>query len=289
MNARFRGEEAPHASGGSVAEQAARAAPVALRVVQQRFQQHMLGHGDASELLAGSAERRMRGLDIYANAYRRRLVEALTDAYAKTCAWLGAEAFDRVALKYIEQHEQHPPHTRNLRWYAAHLAEHLPADLPQRAAVRELVQLEWALRGAFDGPDSAVLDSRCLSEIPPRDWADLRWRPVPTAQLLPFNFNTVAVWQALDDEHAAPPSERGPSAVYWLVWRKALQPHFRSLSAAEAGLLQAQLEGTCFAQACVQAQAQFDGLDAEQIGAHLRQWLDDGVLAARDTAAHPGD
>ena len=44
--------------------------------LQAAFQQHVLGHADATALLVGEHERRQLGLAIYANAYRRRLVDA---------------------------------------------------------------------------------------------------------------------------------------------------------------------------------------------------------------------
>jgi len=250
---------------------------ITLADAQDAFQQHLLGLGDASGLLVGSAARRRLGLDIYANAYRRRLVEALADAHAKTRAWMGEERFDDVALAYVEAHV---PTTRNLRWYGADFADALPLGCPNDAALVELAQLDWALRSAFDGADSHVLTAADLGGIAADDWATLHLRPVPTARLLTCRYNAVAVWQALDDERAPPPAEQLPEPVVWLVWRKQWQPHFRSLRLAEAVLLQTQWAGASFAEGCVAAQAQVDGLDAEQIGACLRKWLDDGLIAA---------
>lgn len=252
---------------------------------QAAFQQHMLGLGDAGGLLAGSAARRRLGLDIYANAYRRRLVEALADAHAKTRAWLGEQCFDDVALAYVEAHV---PTNRNLRWYGADFADALPLGSPNEAALAELAQLDWALRNAFDGADSGALALADLGDIAADDWATLHLQPVPTARLLTCRYNAVAVWQALDDERAPPPAELLAEPVTWLVWRKQWQPHFRSLGPAEAVLLQAQWAGAGFAEACVAAQAQVAGLEAEQIGACLRQWLDDGLIAAVRRVEAPG-
>lgn len=291
--------------------QGAAPAPQALWAAQSLFQQHMLGQADVGALLAGSAERRALGLDIYANAYRRRLVEALADAYANTLAWLGAECFDAMALAYIEKN---PPAMRNLRWYGADFAgfvasypefglaakrlqappgsdpaTKLPGGPPGRAAPAELASLEWALRGAFDGPDRDVLTPAGLAGITAHAWASVRLEPVPTARLLRLELNTVAVWQALNDEQAPPPSAPAEGAVLWLVWRKELQPHFRSLETAEAALLHAIFGGAGFADACAAAQAQHDTLDAEQIGACMRQWLDDGLIGALQADATAGD
>ena len=250
----------------------------ALLPLQARFQQHMLGAADATELIAGSPARRALGLAIYANAYRQRLVEALADAYAKTRLRLGETAFDNAALAYIAAH---PPTTRSLRWYGGGFAAHLHEALPQSLDVAELAQLDWALRNAFDGPDSAVLAATDLAGVPPEAWATLQLRLVPTAELLRFAHNTVAVWQALDDDEVTSPprTERAAPPVTWLVWRKDLQPHFRSLHPVEAALLRAMQAGATFAQACEQAQSAGEADDVNRIGFCLRQWFDDGLLS----------
>jgi hypothetical protein len=243
-----------------------------LHTIQSLFQQDMLGGGDADALLSGTAERRRLGLDVYRHAYRQRLVEALADAYGKTQALLGAPRFERNALRYIAAR---PPTTRNLRWYGADFAEHLEAQHPASA---ELARFEWALRDAFDGPDSTVLAAHDLSGVPAADWATLTLVPVPTAQLLSLAFNTVAVWQALDDEQAPPDSLRSARSTCWLVWRIEPRPHFRSLGAAEEALLRAMLGGASFAAACDSARPVCE--DAAVIGSCLRRWLDEGLLTA---------
>ena len=264
-------------------------APLNLLELQAGFQQHMLGAADASALLSGTPERRALGLAIYAHAYRQRLVDALADAYAKTHAVLGAPAFEATALAYVARH---PPTTRSLRWYGGGFAEHLRSTGPASGALAELAQLDGALRHAFDGPDSAVLTPADLASVPPQAWATLRLALVPTTELLRFEHNTVAVWQALDDGATPPPAERSALAVDWLVWRKGLQPHFRSLHPVEAALLRAMRHGASFAQACEQAQADTgEPTDASaavgpaRIGACLRQWLDDGVLSGVEWSA----
>ncbi len=250
---------------------------VTLLPLQARFQQHMLGTADATPLLAGSAARRALGLAIYANAYRQRLVEALADAFAKTREMLGTDAFEAAALHYINEH---PPETRSLRWFGAEFATHLRGLFPSQAAVAELACLDWSLRRAFDGPDSPVLAAVDLAGLPPEAWAVLRLMPVPTVELLRFEHNTVALWQAIDDEAEVPTVVRGDVAVHWLVWRMKLQPHFRSLHPIEAMLLSAMLAGATFAQACEQAQSQTEEDCTHHIGSSLRQWLEDGVLSA---------
>lgn len=250
--------------------------------MQLQFQQHMLGEADATVLITGTAARQSLGLGIYAHAYRARLLDTLVDAYKKTQAVMGEAAFETAALDYIAAH---PPTTRSLRWYGDQFDTHLATHHAEQPACAEIARLDWALRKAFDGPDAAPLDASALSELPPEAWATLRLVPVPTAELLVFRHNTVAVWQALDDAEVPPALEASTTEVDWLVWRKGLQPHFRSLQRVEASLLHAMRGGSSFAQACIGAEAiaTAGGHSDEElstlIGSFMRQWLADQVLA----------
>ncbi len=252
----------------------------ALLELQARVQQHMMGAADAAALVEGDAAHAAHRLGIYANAYRLRLGDALADAYAKTREFLGSDRFERATLRYIDAH---PPTTRSLRWFGDRLADELAQWLPREPAVAELARLDWALRGAFDGPDAAVLDAAALGAIAPEAWGTLRFALHPTARLLVFEHNSVAIWQALDDEAEPPELARGSHPVTWLVWRKGLQPHFRSLHPVEATLLQGALTGTGFAASCERAAALDAGDTPDElqprIGACLRQWVEDELLS----------
>lgn len=254
---------------------------LSLRSIQLQFQQHMLASGDALPLIAGDAQRQQLGLGIYANAYRQRLLDTLIDSYEKTRAVIGDDAFETAGRAYIAAH---PPTTRSLRWYGANFDEHLAvggADFPASGAHAELARLDWALRSAFDGPDSEVLGAGALAELPPEAWATLRLVPVPTTQFLTFRHNTVAVWQALDDEQVPPVLQDSGIEVDWLVWRKGLQPHFRSMHRAEATLLREMRDGASFAAACSCAEADVEHEDDASmlIGSFMRQWFQDELLA----------
>ena len=248
---------------------------------QALFQQHVLGLTDAGAAFDQGAEHAAQRLGIYANAYRLRLAETLADSYEKTRLCLGEERFERGALRYIDARA---PTVRNLRGYGEGFADALAGWLPNEPAVAELARLDWALRDTFDGPDADPLSAAALAAVAPEAWATLGLRLHPTARLLVFEHNSVAVWQAYDDDAEPPPLQRSEPPVTWLVWRKGLQPHFRSLRPVEAVLLGALLAGERFATACEQAAGE-DAEAAVQIGACLRQWLDDELLVGLSDAA----
>ena len=86
--------------------------------------------------------------------------------------------------------------------------------------------------------------------------------------------NTVPVWKALDEDRTPPAVASAPAA--WLIWRKDLDPHFRSLDEGEARLLELVGQGATFAELCESvdpAQAQ-----AEQAAQYLTGWLADGLI-----------
>ena len=251
--------------------------------MQLQFQQHMLGEADATPLISGTAARQRLGLDIYVNAYRLRLLETLVDAYAKTQAVMGDIAFEAAAFGYIAIH---PPITRNLRWYGDQFSTYLADQHADAPALAEIARLDWALRTAFDGVDSNVMNASALAALEPAAWETLRLVPVPTAGLLVFRHNTVAVWQALNAEEPPPAWDTTAAQLDWLIWRKGLQPHFRSVSPLEATLLRAMLEGHAFADCCARAESMCESTGepaanmAALIGGFLQQWLAEQVLDA---------
>ena len=250
-----------------------------LLALQTAFQQHLLG---APSVIADAvtpgrglgAERRLR---IYHHAYRARLAESLADTFGHTARYLGDEGFEADARAYIEAH----PSTRpNLRDYGADFPAWLLARHPQDADIGELATLDWALRRAFDGPDAPVLTLADLGALPAEAWAALGLVLQPTAMRLTLRFNTLAIWQALDADKVPPAAVLRAAPGELLVWRRDLQPHFRSLGAVEALALCQLAAGASFAQTCEALAAAWPGQDtAAEAGTLLRRWVDEGLLA----------
>ena len=254
---------------------------------QRALTQHVLhGSDEITPALRAGGIGTARRLAIYHHAYRMRLLEALRDTYGHTLRYLGDEAFDAAALAYIETH---PALARSLRDYAPDFAVWLTQHLHEEPEAGEIALLDHALRRAFDGPDAEPLSLQDLAAMAAED-AEVWTRPVlqlhPNCQRLRLQHNALTLWHAMDQEQPAPPPERlaEPGAV--LVWRRALQPHFRSLGAQEACALDALQAGQSWVGICGELTATFPGEDhAALAGALLRCWLDEGLLCA---TAPPG-
>lgn len=248
----------------------------ATQTLQSDFQQFILGQRDALSMHTHLAETPGLGrdarLDIYYQAYRLRLRDALSEAYSKTHAYLGDELFYLACAQYIEAH---PSHYRNLRWFGDAFAEQLRTQFAEHPQVAELAQFEWALGLAFDAPDHAILTLPDLAIV--SDWETVGLRTSSSLQFIPMQWNSVAIWLALNDDSTPPAPVCTEQATTWIVWRKQLQAHFRSLGTEEALALQQLGTGMRFADVCEQA-ADNNPEIASEIGGWLQTWMVDEML-----------
>ncbi|MGQ0578428.1 MAG: HvfC/BufC family peptide modification chaperone [Betaproteobacteria bacterium] len=257
----------------------------ALTGTQARFQAYVLaGDGAIVSEIAGADDifRRNR-LDIYYNAYRLRLAEALATDYEILKTYLGNEVFEAIARDYIDAH---PSVFRNLRWFGGHLADFL-CDQPRYAGqpiLADLARFEWTLGLAFDAADAAALRFEDVASVPPEDWAGLRLTPHPALHVVELRTNAVEVWNELKnaDRSIAPESLPGP--LRWAIWRKQLSPYFRSLEADEAWALDAVRNQLSFGEICAGlCQWQTEEQAAPRAAALLRGWVDEGWIASLQT------
>lgn len=253
---------------------------VALEVQQLQFTAGVLG--EAPEILHALRENRGRDaaqrFAIYREAYRARLADALADSFGHTARFLGGDAFRELALDYIETH---PPSAYSIRWYGATLPGWLRRVRAQDVPLAELAALDWALRAAFDSADATPLDAAVLAELKPEEWGRTGFRLHPSFRLLAQRWNTVAVWQALDREETPPLAQALPQRATLAVWRRGLQPHFRTLEAVEGSALSALRAGQSFAAVCARlAETRVHEDAASLAGRWLRRWVEEGLLVA---------
>jgi hypothetical protein len=216
-----------------------------------------------------------RRLGIYADAYRLRIIEALTNVYPNLNRLLGDDLFDKAARSYIDVY---PSHYRNMRWVGDQMAQHLQKTLPQYAIAAEMASFEWALGLAFDAEDAPILTLQDLAEIPPENWADLRFKLHPSVQLFTFKWNVLRVWQALNIEETPPKTAQINEPC--VVWRKDLNSHYRSLDLAECAAIQQLIEGASFGELCEQLQENASEEAATmQAAQYLAGWLNEGMIS----------
>ena len=224
---------------------------------------------------ASSAER----FNVYTEAYRLRLIEALSADYPALKDLLGDEGFDAIGCAYIDAS---PSDQFSIRWFGRHLPRFIKETSPyaERAGVAELAIFEWALSEAFDASESAVIDYNRLAVIESAHWPSLKLHFHPSLRRIDLSFNAPQVWQASNQKEPLPAFTENLEPQAWIIWRQQLKLLFRSLSPQEAFAIDAFLQGQCFADVCT---GLCEWLDEEQVvmnaAGFLQAWLRDGWIA----------
>lgn len=220
----------------------------------------------------------LRGLEIYHNAYRSRLVEVLADHYAKTLLYTGSDTFDELARDYVERHA---PQGHHLGRYGDQFAAHLAQAYPSYPALHELAELEWALRAVFDAADQPAWDLARVQRMG-ADTCLTQW-PVlhPTVRFLTQRTNAIAIWKAIADDVDVPEAQLRDQPTTVIVWRWGLQPHFSGLDADEAEFLQALAAPERSIADVAETQMTNQRLsDPAKLGQWLHRWWEQELLRA---------
>ena len=209
-------------------------------------------------------------MDVYAEGYELRLLEALQTDYPGLEAIAGAESFDALGRAYIAAHRSG---FRNLRWYGDRLSDFLQSAPAwcDRAELAEMARFEWAMASSFDAPDAACLSRDALLRIAADSWPRLSFVVHPAVRRVELTTNVPAMWSAQARGEPVPAPSRGPARA-WLLTRRDFQVRFRAMAPEEAAAFDRLAARTDFAQWCGELGA------AERAVELLNQWLADGAL-----------
>lgn len=252
----------------------------ALPRTQGNFQNYLLRQEGpiVGEIVGDTRLDAAERLEIYASAYRLRLLEALDGDFVALKTHVGPERFEEIARAYIDAH---PSDHYSLRHFGRHMADFLAATDPYRnePLLAELATFDWALTDSFDAADSAVTTVEDMGKIAPDTWPHLVFVPHSSVQRLNLRWNAPAIWKAADKDQPLPSPEQAPHPIGWVMWRQGLQIYFRSLSVDEAFALDALLRGENFGAIC---EGLTEWIDAQNVALHaaglLKQWLADGLI-----------
>lgn len=251
-----------------------------LNADQQAFQAHLMtGSAEVKASIVGDAKANAETrLEVYYQAYRLRLVEILQNDFTGVHALLGTDAFREMVLKYIAAHPSEHP---SVRWFGRHLADFLAlSPYAEHPELAEMAQFEWAWASAFDAADVAVAGPEVMAAVPPEAWAGLRVTAHPSLQRLDLNYNVPALFEAATRDDAPPPLVGESDALAWILWRRNLIVHWRSLEPDEAWALGAAGQGQTFGDLC-SGLCGWHEPDAVPMRAAslLRTWLEEGLLS----------
>lgn len=252
-----------------------------LAQLQTAFQSYLIdsekGSAFAESIIDDAKVGVQKRLNIYFDAYRYRIIEALASAYPKLKLLVGDDLFEQIARSYIAEY---PSTYQNIRWYGSHMRLHLLDYLPEHPITAEMAAFEWALSSSFDAEDAPELTLQDLAEIPPEDWAALRFKFQPAIQVIRLRWNIIPIWNALNIEETPPALVQDSSYTSWLIWRKDLNPQFRSMSELEVIALHMAKTGAMFAEVCTSLEGEMSAEQAMATAAQfLACWLQDRIIS----------
>lgn len=253
----------------------------ALLKLEEDFKDCVLGNTlDMGGQVVGNAQASAtERVHVYVEGYRLRLLEVLQDNFPGLHGLLGDAQFDALARSYIDARPSSHP---SVRWFGRHLPAFLGDTAPYSAHphLPELAAFEWAQGLVFDAADATPLEMQALAAVAPDSWARLHFGFHPSLQRLDLVWNVPKIWQALDAEET-PPEPASSATTAWLLWRQELTTRWRSLSADEAGMLDAARQGTRFGELC-EGLCRWHAPDAVamQAASYLKLWLSDGLVTS---------
>lgn len=234
-----------------------------LEALQAEFKEYLFTGENEARLAHRVADHRGLAptvrLDVYRNAYHRRLQEALAHDFPAVFAVVGEAAFGRLMAGYLREHPSTSPSLREL---GRDLASWLQRK--DGSALAELARLEWAVLDAFDAGDAPLLAAEALNGIPPAHWQWLRFTLHPSVTLFEATTNAREVWTACRQGTPLPVLKAG-TPEYLVIWRAALGPAVQAIDTAHYVLLDRLAKDEPFGQSC----ARLAELEAHRDAAYL--------------------
>jgi hypothetical protein len=233
----------------------------------------------ALALFRGTAERRDRAFNVYANNAMHALVSALSATFPVVQRILGEPGFTSVAIGYARQHP--PPRDALLIWYGREFPRFLESlEVAGAPYLADLARLEFAWLEAYHAAEAEPLPAAHFATLIPEQLVAARLSPHPSVRLLRSSWAIDRIWRS-DPGIAAGgdrPAEDGAGACCLIVARPFAEVRVLPVSSPVFDCLGELCEGTLFGDA-------IDHLDQAEAVAELQALIAAGLFAAVDIQA----
>ena len=216
-------------------------------------------------------------LDIYAQMYCARLLDALLEDFPRVAAILGEDQFRELGRTYLRQHPSSQP---SLRYLGDHFPEFVATQIVSTTLpfLHDLARLERVRVEVFDAPDAESLRSEDLQVIPPEAWATIRFQVIPALETLTCAWPVQQIWK---DGSFSVSEKIQPESSVLRVWRQDFAIYQASMDTIEQTALSALCAGEPFAVVCDTIAPLFASTEdvSATIGSLLLRWIEDGILS----------
>jgi hypothetical protein len=217
-------------------------------------------------------------VEIYANMYFYRLLEAIREDFSATARVLGDAKFHNLITGYLVEHPPSHPSITEASRYLADFARNSPM-LEEWPFLADLIRLERALVDVFLSPDADPLTFDQLRAIPPHRWPSLRIAVHPAVQVLDCEWRVEEILRAIEGGRSPLPALR--ESVPILVSRKDCLVTYRTLDRSERSALDVIRRGGLFDAICEAISTQISESEMSVLlNRMLSRWLADGVLVS---------
>ncbi len=230
-------------------------------------------HRDTSSAFVGNARLDAAGrMEIYANMYVWRQIDALREDFPKLAAIMGDEDFYALGEAYVRAH---PSTHHSLSRFGEHVAAFLRDRSGSRPDSSDLASLEWARAEVFEEAAIATASPEILREVATADFPSRALSVIPALRLLRFEHDVLGVWRAIED--GQPPSEPRRQPAFVVVWRKEFDVFHVRLEPDEAKALEGAMAGRPLGVVCAAFEDRPDAVQAafRAIGS----WFTEGWIA----------
>ena len=232
----------------------------------------------ASVILPSSTLTSLERLGVYRGMYLLRLEEALETDYPALAHFLGGEDFNELVDGYVEAF---PSRSYTLNRLGDHLPEYIRTapGIARRGFLYDLARLELAVSEVFDAPESPVLTTEQIAQVPTEAWPNARLRPIEAFRLLSFQYPVNAYLTSVkEDDHDHPKARKKNSWV--AVFRRKYACWRLDLSRPGHDLLQALADGTSLGDAVAAARKRRGrgAVGEEQLFRWFRDWVREGIF-----------
>lgn len=249
-----------------------------LNALQQAFQARLLNH-DNSQLQnlvvktrSPSAKQR---INVYANGYKIRLIEALSSNYSQLSGYVGQKVFDKIAKTYLAQY---PSNFRLIQSFGDKLASFLQEHYPQRPVLAELAKFEWAICHTIDAADQITLSIDDLRKIETSLWTDMKFNFHPSVKINDFAYNVITLWDGLLNQKIRKAAKFKDSKAI-VFWRHNLKTFYRPMSKLESKAIALAINGKSFAQICeIFSISNDENTAATKAVTLLIKWINAGLI-----------
>jgi hypothetical protein len=181
-------------------------------------------------------------LDIYADMFIWRQIDALREDFPKLAQLLGDEGFYATAKKYLRAHPSTHP---SLGQLGRHFASFLAESAGPRPDLADLAALEWARCEVFE---EAHAHTATPDLVHGPDPAQIVLRTVAALRQLSLHHDVVQLWKDLEDGNAALLPRPRPAAI--AVWRKGFVVFHTGLAPDEGLALRRAMSGATLGEVC---------------------------------------